>query len=76
MELLGLVAAQFYQEPGVFKLLIIDSIISLFRVDFSGRGELADRQQKLAQMLSKVQKLRFICTTSHYHKWFPNFVFL
>ena len=51
---------KFYQEPGVFKLLIIDSIISLFRVDFSGRGELADRQQKLAQMLSKVQKLRSV----------------
>lgn len=31
--------------------------MALFRVDFSGRGELADRQQKLAQMLSKLQKL-------------------
>jgi len=57
MELLDGVAAQFYQEPGVFKLLVIDSIISLFRVDFQGRGELADRQQKLGAMLSKVQKL-------------------
>ncbi|KAK3738738.1 hypothetical protein QZH41_018097 [Actinostola sp. cb2023] len=42
---------------GVFKLLIVDSVMALFRVDFSGRGELADRQQKLAQMLSKLQKL-------------------
>ena len=31
--------------------------MALFRVDFSGRGELADRQQKLAQMLSKLQKI-------------------
>lgn len=31
--------------------------MALFRVDFSGRGELADRQQKLAQMLSRLQKL-------------------
>lgn len=31
--------------------------MALFRVDFSGRGELAERQQKLAQMLSKLQKL-------------------
>ena len=44
------VAALFYQEPGVFKLLIVDSIMALFRVDYSGRGELADRQQHLAQV--------------------------
>ncbi len=34
-----------------FKLLIVDSVTALFRVDFSGRGELAERQQKLGQML-------------------------
>lgn len=38
-------------------LQIVDSIMALFRVDFSGRGELADRQQKLAQMLSRLQKI-------------------
>ncbi|CAI8017805.1 Meiotic recombination protein DMC1/LIM15 homolog [Geodia barretti] len=57
MELLDCVAAKFHEEPGVFKLLIVDSIMALFRVDFSGRGELADRQQKLAQMLSRLQKI-------------------
>jgi meiotic recombination protein DMC1 len=31
--------------------------MSLFRVDFSGRGELADRQQKLNQMLSRLSKI-------------------
>lgn len=31
--------------------------MALFRVDFSGRGELADRQQKLAQMMSRLQKI-------------------
>lgn len=31
--------------------------MALFRVDFSGRGELADRQQKLAQLLSRLQKI-------------------
>jgi meiotic recombination protein DMC1 len=36
---------------------IIDSIIALFRVDFSGRGELAERQQKLGRMLSKLTKI-------------------
>ncbi|KAK2820848.1 hypothetical protein Q5P01_023807 [Channa striata] len=57
MELLDFVAAKFHEERGVFKLLIIDSIMALFRVDFSGRGELAERQQKLAQMLSRLQKI-------------------
>jgi meiotic recombination protein DMC1 len=31
--------------------------MALFRVDFSGRGELADRQQKLAQLMSRLQKI-------------------
>ncbi|XP_021932533.1 meiotic recombination protein DMC1/LIM15 homolog isoform X3 [Zootermopsis nevadensis] len=56
-ELLDYVAAKFHEEAGVFKLLIIDSVMALFRVDFSGRGELADRQQKLAQLLSRLQKI-------------------
>ncbi|XP_069700751.1 meiotic recombination protein DMC1/LIM15 homolog [Periplaneta americana] len=56
-ELLDYVAAKFHEEAGVFKLLIIDSVMALFRVDFSGRGELADRQQKLAQFMSRLQKI-------------------
>ncbi|XP_035224824.1 meiotic recombination protein DMC1/LIM15 homolog isoform X3 [Stegodyphus dumicola] len=57
MEILDLVAMKFHEEGGVYKLLVIDSVMALFRVDYSGRGELADRQQKLAQMLSKLQKM-------------------
>ena len=49
------VAALMSQDP--FKLLIVDSIMSNFRVDFQGRGELADRQQKLGAMLSKLKKV-------------------
>ncbi|KAJ6771662.1 MEIOTIC RECOMBINATION PROTEIN DMC1-LIKE PROTEIN [Salix koriyanagi] len=52
--LLGL-AAKMSEEP--FRLLIVDSVIALFRVDFTGRGELAERQQKLAQMLSRLIKI-------------------
>ncbi|CAH2052995.1 unnamed protein product [Thlaspi arvense] len=37
--LLGL-AAKMSEEP--FRILIVDSVIALFRVDFTGRGELAD----------------------------------
>src|SRR3989338_6782190 len=40
-----------------FALLIIDSVTALFRVDFSGRGELAERQQKLGKYLSRLMKL-------------------
>lgn len=32
-----------------YALLVVDSATALFRTDFVGRGELADRQQNLAQ---------------------------
>lgn len=51
------IAAKFHEEKGAYKLLVIDSIMALFRVDFTGRGELSERQQKLAQFLSRVQKI-------------------
>lgn len=38
------------------KLVIIDSIISLHRVEFSGRGTLAERQQRLGKMLNKLRR--------------------
>ena len=57
MELLSVLAAKFAEEPGKFKLLVIDSIISLFRTDFCGRGELGERQQKLNQMLAKLTRI-------------------
>ncbi|TVU43148.1 hypothetical protein EJB05_09590, partial [Eragrostis curvula] len=36
---------------------IVDSMIALCRVDFSGRGELAEHQQKLAQMIFRLTKI-------------------
>lgn len=53
--LITLAAAKMCEEK--FGVLIVDSITSLFRVDFSGRGELAARQQALAQTLSKLIKV-------------------
>jgi DNA repair protein RadA len=38
-------------------LVIIDSIISLHRAEFAGRGTLADRQQRLNSMLHKIIRL-------------------
>jgi DNA repair protein RadA len=36
--------------------VIVDSIISLHRAEFSGRETLAERQQRLAKMLNKLRK--------------------
>ena len=40
-----------------YRLLIVDSVIGLFRTEFAGRGELADRQQKLGQHIRALVKL-------------------
>ena len=39
------------------KLVIIDSIISLHRAEFTGRGTLADRQQRLNSILHKLVRV-------------------
>ncbi|KAK6392447.1 Meiotic recombination protein dmc1 [Meristemomyces frigidus] len=41
---------------GDYRLLIIDSICALFRVDYLGRAELSERQQKLGLHLNKLTK--------------------
>jgi DNA repair protein RadA len=46
------------------KLVIIDSIISLHRAEFIGRGTLADRQQKLNSILHKLVRVAEICNTA------------
>ena len=40
-----------------FSLLIVDSIMARFRVDYHGRGELSERQQVLGRLLSKIIKI-------------------
>ena len=42
-------------EP--IKILIIDSLTAHFRAEFAGRGQLADRQQKLNRYLHDLMKL-------------------
>lgn len=46
------------------RLVIIDSIISLHRAEFAGRGTLADRQQRLNGMLHKIIRLAEIYNIS------------
>ncbi|KAJ5108705.1 hypothetical protein N7456_005380 [Penicillium angulare] len=52
LELLNTLSREF--ADGAYRLLVIDSIMNCFRVDYCGRGELAERQQKLNQFLMKV----------------------
>ncbi|MCJ1441282.1 MAG: recombinase rad51 [Stictis urceolatum] len=40
-----------------FSLLIVDSATSLYRTDFSGRGELSNRQVHLAKFMRTLQRL-------------------
>ena len=44
-------------STGEYRLLIIDSICALFRVDYIGRGELHDRQSKLGLHLRRLQHM-------------------
>ena len=40
-----------------YALLVVDSATSLFRTDFSGRGELASRQMLLGKFMRALLKL-------------------
>ncbi|EGD72724.1 DMC1 protein [Salpingoeca rosetta] len=51
------VGAILAQEAGIVRLLIIDSIMATFRTDYCGRGELAERQQMLNQVLAAIKRL-------------------
>jgi len=49
-------ATDMIEEKNI-KLIIIDSLMSHFRADYMGRGELASRQQKLNKHLHALQRL-------------------
>ncbi len=49
-------AEEFIKQHNV-KILIIDSLTSAFRADYTGRGTLANRQQKLNRHLHKLQRI-------------------
>ena len=51
-------------EP--IKLVIIDSLTAHFRAEFAGRGQLADRQQKLNKYLHNLMKLAEQCNIAVY----------
>lgn len=55
MQLLEQAAALMVESR--YSLIVVDSATALFRTDYTGRGELALRQQKLAQFLRRLQRL-------------------
>ena len=58
MDICGPIAALLAdKDQGPFRLIIVDSIIALFRVEYSGRGDLSERQQKLGKHMATLTKL-------------------
>ncbi len=51
-------------EP--IKLVVVDSLTAHFRAEFAGRGQLADRQQKLNKYLHNLMKLAEQCNIAVY----------
>jgi DNA repair protein RAD51 len=54
---MGSVIGKARSDRGRFSLLIVDSCTSLYRTDFSGRGELSARQTHLAKFLRTLMRL-------------------
>nr|CCA25020.1 DNA repair protein RAD51 putative [Albugo laibachii Nc14] len=52
-----LIQASAMMAESRYALVIVDSATALFRTDFSGRGELAARQQELAKFLRALTKM-------------------
>ena len=55
MDMLTEAAAFMAEQPCT--LLVVDSIAANYRTEFVGRGELAERQQKLGQFMRRLKKL-------------------
>ncbi len=53
-------------KKGDVKLIIVDSVSSAFRSDYTGRGTLADRQQKLNRHLHQLQKMADVYNAAIY----------
>eukprot|EP00531_Pseudo-nitzschia_arenysensis_P015603 CAMPEP_0116119606 /NCGR_PEP_ID=MMETSP0329-20121206/2732_1 /TAXON_ID=697910 /ORGANISM="Pseudo-nitzschia arenysensis, Strain B593" /LENGTH=349 /DNA_ID=CAMNT_0003613321 /DNA_START=46 /DNA_END=1095 /DNA_ORIENTATION=+ len=55
MELLKVAAAIMAQDR--YALLVVDSATALFRTDYTGRGELSERQMQMGQFLRQLTRL-------------------
>lgn len=57
VELLANLSEHFSSDDGSYRLLIVDSLVDKFRVDFIGRGELQERQARLNQFMHRLAEL-------------------
>lgn len=55
MELLKMASALMVEDR--YALMVVDSATALFRTDYSGRGELSERQMQLAQFLRSLTRI-------------------
>merc|ERR1712023_352932 len=55
MELLKMASALMAEDR--YALMVVDSATALFRTDYSGRGELSERQMQLAQFLRALTRI-------------------
>ena len=51
------IAAMIAEDDAPCRLIIVDSVMNLFRTDYIGRGELAERQQRLNQYLAQLKNI-------------------
>ena len=52
-----LIEAASMMSQARFALLVVDSATALYRTDYSGRGDLAERQQHLGKFLRMLQRI-------------------
>lgn len=57
IELISEISKRIAEDDTQYRLVIIDSVTALFRSEFTGRGQLAERQQLLNQYLAKLTKM-------------------
>ena len=57
MSLIYQVTEHLVEDENRYRVLIIDSVMSIFRSEFQGRGELAERQQSLCRHLNHLTKV-------------------
>jgi len=58
--------AELVKDGEPIRLIIIDSLTAHFRAEFAGRGQLADRQQKLNKYLHNLMKIAEQCNLAVY----------
>jgi len=66
MELLKVAGAIMSQDR--YALLVVDSATALFRTDYTGRGELSERQMKMGQVNTVVLLGICICILYYYFR--------